>query len=713
MVPQLRGKLGFVTGNARRRCGIVILDREILMKANNKKIDVTTLSVLYSFARAVSAVFDIQTLMTHYFNILKTSVDFDAGAYFVCHENHSEGRAYVKGGLDKAWSGEFVDGFLKGIKGQCRKGAEGLTIGISRLMDKLETAAPQGAAVVHRHDLDLKYMGANVGVITLVSLAGKDPFKNTPVIEAMTGHANSVLEGLLSRMFAEEKKLADILLNMSEGVYMADDNGAFTAVNPRALEMVGDLCDEEDAGVDSSLARGVFEGCNCEFTRRVKKAREAGGLNEKGSHEEITTARGRIFTLSISPLSGDGCCIIVAKDVTKDRLMQKRMMLSSKLASLGEMAAGVAHEINNPLQSILCNIELLDNETNDSGHRRLRRVRDGVLRIKSIIKDLLIFAREQTSETELADLNSVIEKSLDILKHQLRMVNISASLDLLKEPVIVKINRNMFQQVIINLLQNARDAIEDSGYGSVVTIRSRLAPGKQAIVEVCDDGPGIPENVIDRIFDPFFTTKDVGKGTGLGLSVSRKIIEGMGGSISVESAVGGGTVFRMAIPHQGSVIVERRLKKEREHDYSILKDKTILIVDDEEEVLRIISEAVRPRVASVDPLKSSVEAFEKLSEKDYDFIFLDIKMPGMNGMELFRNISSSKLHLAARVIFMTGDIESAKTAEFLARTGCRYIAKPFAINELLDLVCETVLRGRAAEGSCASSRLVPQSPIET
>lgn len=667
------------------------------MMTDGKGINEIQLPVLYNFARAVSAVFDIQTLMTHFFNILKTAVDFDAGAYFVCHENHFEGRVYVKGGMEPSVSEAFSAGFSKDVAGRCGRGAEEVrrAMGLSYLTERYE--AGSASAPAHRRDLELKYMGGPAGCITLVSFAGEDPFEGTAVVEAMAEHANAVLEGLLTHMFAEEKKLAGILLNMSEGVYIIDGAGVCTAVNPKGLEMVQDLCDEEDAGAEPSGERGVFAGCDCEFTRCVKRIRESSESPRKGIQEEIRTARGRVFTLSVGPLDGNNGYIITAKDVTEERLMQKRMMLSSKLASLGEMAAGVAHEINNPLQSILCNIELLDYETNEAGHRRLKRVRDGVLRIKTIIKDLLIFAREQTTETEDADLNLAIEKSIEILRHQLRMVNVTTVLDLYDKPMIVKINKNMFQQVMINLLQNARDAIEESGTGSKVTIRSRLEPGTEAVVEVSDDGPGIPEKIIDRIFDPFFTTKAVGKGTGLGLSVSRKIIEGMGGSITVASAEGQGTLFRLTVPHEGIVMDERRARKKREYDYSVILDKTIMMVDDDEEVLRIVSEAVRPRVASVDAVQSSAAAFERLMERDYDFIFLDIKMPGMDGIELFRRIAESRPHLASRVIFMTGDIESAKTAEFLKLTGCRYLAKPFAINELLDAVSEITLKNEAVK----------------
>lgn len=669
------------------------------MTSNGNGLKEIQLPVLYNFARAISAVFDIQTLMTHFFNILKTAVDFDSGAYFVRHENHAEGRVYVKGGMDKEKVDAFSSAFLTRVRGVCRDLPEERlpSIGVSVLMERNNGAGQTGP--MRFKDLPLKYQGVCAGLITLVSYGEKDPFDDSEVINVMAAHANAVLDRLLTHMFAEEKKLAEILLNMSEGVFIIDRNGHFTAVNPKGLELAAGLCDREVSCVEgSSGERGVFSGCDCEFARCLKTVKESAAPLKEVRQEEIKNGQGRIFTISISALDPEGGYIITAKDVTEERLMQKRLMLSSKLASLGEMAAGVAHEINNPLQAILCNIELLEYDANDPGHKRLKRVRDGVLRIKTIIKDLLIFAREQTTETENADLNIVIEKSLDILKHQLRMVNVGIRLELSPHPVIVKINRNMFQQVIINLLQNARDAIEDSGVGSTVTIRSELVAGKEAVVEVTDDGPGIPEEIQYRVFDPFFTTKDVGKGTGLGLSVSRKIVEGMEGSIVVASSPGKKTTFRISIPHHGVVIDERRGKKRREYDYSVLRDRSILMVDDEDGVLQIVTEALTPKVGSVEPVQNSKDAFERIKERDYDFIFLDIKMPGMDGMDLFRKLAEAKPGLTERVIFMTGDIESKKTADFLRLTGCRYLAKPFSINELLDVMCERTLRADAVKG---------------
>lgn len=226
----------------------------------------------------------------------------------------------------------------------------------------------------------------------------------------------------------------------------------------------------------------------------------------------------------------------------------RRMLITGKLASIGEMAAGIAHEINNPLQTILLNLDLMEGCLDERGLRQLDRVKESVLRIKEVVRELLIFAKEHKTETEETDLNSVIERTASIIRPVLRMAEVSLRLELSPEPVRVRVNRNLFQQVILNLLQNAKDAIEGSGKGSLITISSQHT-AEGASVCITDDGPGIPDENLGRIFDAFFTTKDAG--TGLGLSLSRKIIEGMGGRITAASS-GGKTSFRVILGHTGA-----------------------------------------------------------------------------------------------------------------------------------------------------------------
>ncbi|MBI5810817.1 MAG: hybrid sensor histidine kinase/response regulator, partial [Deltaproteobacteria bacterium] len=298
------------------------------------------------------------------------------------------------------------------------------------------------------------------------------------------------------------------------------------------------------------------------------------------------------------------------------------------------------------------------------------------------------YARNETTGAEKADVNILIEKSADIIKAQMKMSNVSLRLDLYPSPLIAKVNKNLFKQVMINLLQNAKDAIEGASRAGTVTVTSTLLPYMSMRILISDDGPGIPEDIIDKIFDPFFTTKDVGKGTGLGLSVSRKIIEKMGGQIGVESASRRGTTFAITFPHCGEAIDERRRERMRNPDQSFISGKTVLIADDEPEILNALKDAVSPHVSRVDAAANGTEALERIKANDYDIVLLDINMPGMNGMEVFKALSCLKPGLAHRVIFLTGDTENKKTSDFLKLAGCRYLCKPLGTNEILNAMCE-------------------------
>lgn len=667
------------------------------MTMNASKIKGASFPILYKFIKAASADTDTRALMTDFFNILKTEVDFDIGAYLVDYKSHIEGRIHTRFGLGQSKVDDFSRAFLNRASIFCPGLSEDRMqdIGVSILMDRRvrsEISDSWNDASFYSLEFPLLYRGEPSGIIVLGSYRGHKPFLDTCIIGEMVQHINGVLERILSHVFEEEKRLTDILFSMNEGVYIIDKNGFFTTVNPKGLELISAFCDLDMECITKS-DRSLIQECECEFAKLLGRVKDFGYELDKRFHStEIRNKNGRVLVLSICNLTTEDNWkygyVITAKDVTEERLIQKRILLSSKLASLGEMVAGIAHEINNPLQSMLLNIELLEGNINETGRKNLDRLKDGMLRIKGTVNDLLIFAREKTIETENADINTLIEKSVDILRHQLKVSDVGVKLELDPKPLIVKCNRNLFQQVIINLLQNAKDAIEESGKGSMVNIRSALLTGKEAVVTVSDDGPGISDEIVEKIFGPFFTTKDVGKGTGLGLSVSRKIIENMGGNISVSSSPQRGSIFRITIPHRGLAIDERRKDRHREPDCLRLVSKSVLIIDDEKEVLNAIMEVVSANVPKIETIFDSKDALEKIKCCDYDFIFLDIKMPGMDGMELYGKIKEYKPYLAERIVFITGDTETKKTAEFLKLTGCRYLAKPFGIQDLLGAMCE-------------------------
>ncbi len=660
------------------------------------------LSVLYNFANSASGVFDIPTLMDNLFKTLRTTVDFDIGAYLLSHRNMTGGRIYTCfdqfGNKEES---EVRERLLARVSNYCLdfpKEKFG-RLPVSYIYSSTGPRKGSGAGVAtHFIDLPLVCFGTPIGIVSLVAYSsrGTDPLVGAKIFNAMVSHTGSVVERLLTHISAEERKLANILSSMSEGVYIVDNAGRALSINKKGMELVRSYCMHN---MECVREGGAFLGCspsssaweNCEFSRVIRKIKTLSPeLNGGVYTEEIKNSEGRVILLSVSDLLTENNVkegfVVTARDITEDRQIQKRVMLSSKLAALGEMAAGIAHEVNNPLQVMMANVELLEMTAGDRGVKRIENLKDGIFRIKGIIKDLLIFAREQTTEVEDVDVNSVIEKVVGILRNQLKVANAEVALELDRRALMVKCNKNLFQQVIINLLQNAKDAIEESGKGSTVRIRTSQLPGGIAIVEVSDDGPGIPEAVIDRIFDPFFTTKDPGKGTGLGLSVSRRIIESMGGSITVASSQRG-TTFTINLLHR-RVGVPKQGGEMQNADYSKLAGKSVLIVDDEEGVLKAVKESLWPRMSGVDAFNDGYKAIDAVMDRDYDFILLDIKMPGINGMEFYRKISEAKPYLSERVIFLTGDTENETTESFVKLTGCRCLAKPFALTELLNVMCE-------------------------
>lgn len=670
----------------------------------------TQLSVLHDFTNSTSGVFDISDLMDNFFTVLRTAADYDYGGYVLSRHNHTEGSIYYAGSASGAGIGDDeAAGISSRLFSKAREVCRSFPVSLTTEGLPVKAIAAGGrtfssGGVRISVDVPILCYGEPVGVMTFASSAagGAEVIRDSKVFNAMLRHASIVMERLFKHIFSEEKRLTNILSSMSEGVYLIDKDGRATAVNKKGLDLISVYCVYSQECVKKGVEDGInacmkSHGAVCEFSKMLNKAKKLGpDFEGKVYSEEVRNNDGSVVQFLISNLKNDDGknegYVITAKDVTEDRLIQKRIMLSSKLAALGEMAAGIAHEVNNPLQVMMANIELLEGNIDEKGRKRVDYLKEGILRIKSIVRDLLIFAREQTTEQDEVNINTVVEKVVDILGRQLRVANVNVDMDLDNRRLIVKCNRNLFQQVMINLLQNAKDAIEESGRGSKVTIRSVLMPGGTVVVEVSDDGPGIPENVVDRIFDPFFTTKDVGKGTGLGLSVSRRIIEGMGGVISVASGDGKGTKFTITLlqsrtPKAGAE--EKTAKKETPvFDYTRLAGKSVLIVDDEAGVVKAVTDGISPSVALVDGASDGRAAYDAIMDSDYDLILLDIKMPGMSGTELYRKISEVKPYCAQRIIFLTGDIENEATASFLKLTGCRYLSKPFAIKDLLDAMCQ-------------------------
>ncbi|HET7585074.1 MAG TPA: ATP-binding protein [Gemmatimonadaceae bacterium] len=384
--------------------------------------------------------------------------------------------------------------------------------------------------------------------------------------------------------------------------------------------------------------------------------------------------------------------LVVGRDVTGDHEMRVRLAQTERLAAVGELVAGVAHEVNNPLATISAFAQLLmRDETLTEQHREsIDVIQSETTRAGQVLRDLLTFARRSEGERALVDVSDLVERTLRLRLYELESRGIACESQLTPQLPPVLGDARQLQQVVLNLVMNAIQAMGQQGAGRL-TLRTALA-GERVVLEVSDTGPGIPADVRERIFEPFYTTKQ--DGTGLGLSVSYGIIVAHGGSIDVNSS-GNGTTFRITLPvcspaEAAAAEAERPVFVER----SRLQGVRLLFVDDEPSLRSGVNAFGRLRRMSVVTAADGASALEASRLGEFDVVVCDLRMPGMDGPAFYQALQAEKPELAARTIFVTGDMVGASSRAFLESVGQPVLTKPFDFDALEDTVAQ-VLGGRA------------------
>ncbi len=383
-------------------------------------------------------------------------------------------------------------------------------------------------------------------------------------------------------------------------------------------------------------------------------------------------------------------------------LVQKELLQAAKLASLGELVSGVAHEINNPLTSILGFSEVAIGrvESHPEIQGPLRAIREEALRLRSLVANLSAFARRAPQRRSRIDLRRVLTRFTELRDYQLRSNNISLHVAFPADPVWILGDPDQLLQVVMNLALNSEQAIKECRERGDIWLACGVE-GATAWFSVKDDGPGIDPPVIDNIFNPFFTTKTAGKGTGLGLSVSHGIIQQHGGKIDVESERGKGSTFRATLPLAPVDAPSKPAQAHTEAPAPVPLEKKggapngrhLLVIDDEADILEMITEALEPLGCRVATLQDSELAAAALARADIDAVLCDLKMPGRNGYEVYNMIRKQFPDLADRFILMTGNLADADRygADLDAIV---VLPKPFTLARLRELVQE-VLRKHA------------------
>ncbi len=384
------------------------------------------------------------------------------------------------------------------------------------------------------------------------------------------------------------------------------------------------------------------------------------------------------------------------------RKMQEQLLLSDRLASLGMLAASVAHEINNPLASLMANLDfLLDPEVGVAlSADQEQAVRDCQLcteRIREIVRDIKVFSRPAQKQHAPLDVHRVLDSSVRMawnhIFHRARIIKDYAALS----PVLG--SEAPLGQIFLNLLVNAAEAIPD-GQSSAHEIRvvTRQEGTSHVRVEIRDTGEGIPRELHERIFEPFFTTKPVGVGTGLGLAICRRIIREMGGELGVESEPGRGALFYLRL-RTAHAVAERPARKTPE---PVLKQR-VLVLDDEVVVGRAIQRLLQTQ-CEVLVLVQGQEALARVDAGErFDVILCDLLMPEMSGSRFYEELSKLAPEQAQRVIFMTGGAFTEQSRAFLANTGLHCLEKPIEPHRLRALLATMAPWGTGGEGKARTA----------
>ena len=361
----------------------------------------------------------------------------------------------------------------------------------------------------------------------------------------------------------------------------------------------------------------------------------------------------------------------------KLRDTHEQLVRSEKLASLGELVAGVAHELNNKLLPVLAYSQLLKEQNFPDDIRRfVETIEKSAEGATSVVGSLLNFARPSSSTRDPVDLNGTMRDTLSLLDYKIRSSNMVLDAKLDDSIPLTMADEKQVAQVFLNIVNNAIQAMEPAG--GDLTIRSKRKSG-DIVFTISDAGCGIQKDHLLKVFDPFFSTKG-SSGTGLGLSVSHGLIRAHKGDITIQSIVGKGTTFTIRLPVTDTAI--------REEDISDIaparaggKRCRVLVAEDDPDCRSATSDILQAD-HDVTAVENGQEAMAKLVEENFDLIVIDCRMPGLNGIELYKWLLDNRAELQKRVIFMSGDIFLPEIKAFLETTGCQYIAKPFAMEDL-------------------------------
>ena len=480
-------------------------------------------------------------------------------------------------------------------------------------------------------------------------------------------------KGAQDALARSEARYRNLFESASDAIVTLDANGRFTTFN-HAAENISGYPRQELVGQwfapllpDDELPKALMH-----FQKAL--------AGETGLFETTFIRKDgeyRTIQVTYSTPQKDEEVLCVIRDVTDQKMLQEQLIQSEKMSAIGQLVSGVAHELNNPLAGISAFAQLLLTEKRFPPDQRTaaEMIYAEARRASRIVQNLLTFARQHKPERTPTGVNQVLDDTLELRGYELRVRGIEVTRDYDEQIPETMADAHQLQQVFLNLVTNAEQAMEKSPRESQRLIVRTRRTGAVIRIDVEDTGPGIPPNLLERIFNPFFTTKPTGSGTGLGLSISLGIVREHEGRIWAENAPQGGARFIVEVP-----IVTHRASGESQAIplVPLQGDRLqILVVDDEASVRVSLQRYLAGRGHEVETTSSGREALGRLREGRFDAVIVDMRMPDVSGEELYRELQTNDPQHADRIIFTTGQLVDEQVRTFLASTGRPCVPKPF------------------------------------
>jgi two-component system cell cycle sensor histidine kinase/response regulator CckA len=504
-----------------------------------------------------------------------------------------------------------------------------------------------------------------------------------------------------------EAQIAQLFRNAPIGLAIIDAGGIVRSANPAFRDLVGLPADRDAVRLHDLLSEDSFE--RVQERTRSPEAQENGAIEIAPRQRPDRALDATVAAIERAPPGAEPLFVMYCLDATDQRQFQTQMAQAQKMQAVGQLAGGIAHDFNNLLTAMIgyCDLLLQRHRAGEQSFADIMQIKQNANRAAGLVRQLLAFSRQQTLKPRVLKITDVLTDLTHLLR-RLVGANIMLTVQHSRELGFVRVDQGYFEQVIINLVVNARDAMPDGGEIRIETKVSNLVqglergaetipPGEYVRIDVIDRGTGISPEHLGRIFDPFFTTKALGQGTGLGLSTVYGIVKQTGGYVFVDSVVGRGSTFTILLPrHQPAAAAEREPVSAVEAPRDLTGAGTILLVEDEDPVRAFSARALRNKGYKAMEARTGLEALEMFQREGHaiDLIVTDVMMPQMDGPTLIRRVREKRPRI--RIVCISGYAEESFRDKIGAWEDIRFLPKPYSLVQLAGVVKDAFAATAAA-----------------